>query len=272
MYANVAEMFAASYRTGDTMSVPSVLANLKGVAGFAGRRYRVLYFLPCFLLCNFCSPPAQAKDKPRGEENDWPVIFQEDFEKGMDRWRTTDPAGEPVWKITDVGGKHKHVLRVTGQSKYQPPHRSPHSIALVKEEKVGDFELTALVQNTNKTAGGHRDLCIFWGYQDSSHFYYVHYGAQADPHACQIFIVNDAPRTMITKQPAKGTPWTDGWHKLRVVRRVKDGTIECYFDDMKKPLMTAKDTTFGAGLVGIGTFDDHGNFAEIELRGVKEKK
>jgi hypothetical protein len=31
--------------------------------------------------------------------------------------------------------------------------------------------------------------------------------------------------------------------------------------------MTAQDETFGAGLVGIGTFDDHGNFDDVELRG-----
>jgi hypothetical protein len=208
-------------------------------------------------------------------ERELPVLLKEDFERGMDRWRTTDPnPKDSVWKIVDLGGKQKHALRVTGPSKYEPPFRSPHSIALLKGVKVGDFELTANVQNTNKTAGPHRDLCIFWGYQDPSHFYYVHFGAKADPHACQIFIVNDAPRVMITKQEAKGTPWTDGWHKLKVIRRVTDGTIEVFFDDMKKPLMTANDKTFGAGLVGLGTFDDHGNFDDVVLRGdhVKTQK
>jgi hypothetical protein len=132
---------------------------------------------------------------------------------------------------------------------------------------VTDFELTARVQNTNSTAGPHRDLCIFWDYQSPSHFYYVHLGAKPDPHACQIFIVNDAPRTMITERQAKGTPWTDGWHKVKVVRRVEDGTMEVYFDDMQKPYMTARDKTFASGQVGIGTFDDHGNFDDVVLRG-----
>jgi len=228
--------------------------------------YRLITFAACIGAC------LAAGAFSYSAERELPLVVKEDFEKGMDRWQTTDPEGrEPVWKIVDVGGKQKHALRVTGKSTYEPPHRSPHSIALLKDVKVGDFELTVHVQNTNKTAGAHRDLCIFWGYQDPSHFYYVHFGAKADPHACQIFIVNDAPRVMITKQEAKGTPWTDGWHELKVVRRVKDGTIECYFDDMKKPLMTAKDTTFGAGLVGIGTFDDHGNFDEIVLRGERAK-
>ena len=103
----------------------------------------------------------------------------------------------------------------------------------------------------------------------------VKVGAKADPHACQIFIVNGAPRTMITVDQAPGTPWTEGWHSVQVVRRVEDGTMEVYFNDMQKPYMTAKDKTFTWGQVGIGTFDDHGNFDEVVLRGktlVESKK
>jgi hypothetical protein len=206
-------------------------------------------------------------------ESELPLLLHEDFERGIERWQTTDPVGaEPVWKIIEVGKPGNHALRVTGTSKYQPPHRSPHSITLLKDVVVGDFELTARVQETNVNAGPHRDLCIFWGYQDPSHFYYVHFGAQADPHACQIFIVNDAPRKMITVNQAKGTPWTEDWHEVKVVRRVDDGTIAVYFDDLEKPFMTAKDKTFTWGQIGVGTFDDHGNFDDITLRGVRAEK
>jgi hypothetical protein len=152
-------------------------------------------------------------------------------------------------------------------SKYQPPYRSPHSIAWLKDIKVGDFELTARVQNTNPSGGAHRDLCVFWGRQSPAEFYYVHFGAKADPHACQIFIVNNDKRTMITRDQAEGTPWTEGWHDIKVIRRVADGTVEVFFDDMTKPLMTARDTTFGAGEIGLGTFDDSGNFDDVVLRG-----
>jgi hypothetical protein len=203
-------------------------------------------------------------------DDELPLILKEDFENGFSRWQTTDPKElEAVWKITDAGPPKNHALRVTGKSKYEPPFRSPHSIALLKDVQVGDFELTAHIQNTNVTAGNHRDLCIFWGYQDPAHFYYVHFGAKADPHACQIFIVNGAPRTMITVDQAKGTPWTEGWHDVKVVCRLEDGAMEVYFDDMKKPYMTAKDKTFTWGQVGIGTFDDHGNFDDVVLRGKK---
>lgn len=200
-----------------------------------------------------------------------PLLYADDFEQGMDRWQTTDPnPAKPFWEIVDLksaAGEPTKALRVTGMSDYQPPHRSPPSIALLKDLVVGDFEITAKVQSTNVNAGAHRDMCIFWGYQDPAHFYYVHFGAQADPHACQIFIVNDAPRTAITQKVAKGTPWTEGWHAVKVIRRVGDGAVEVYFDDMDTPMMTAHDTTFTWGRVGLGTFDDNGNWDDFELRG-----
>jgi hypothetical protein len=74
---------------------------------------------------------------------------------------------------------------------------------------------------------------------------------------------------MITEREAKGTPWTDGWHDVKVIRRVADGTMEIYFDDMKKPLMTARDKTFTWGQIGVGTFDDHGNFDDVVLWGMR---
>lgn len=206
-------------------------------------------------------------------EETLPLILKEDFESGFSRWQTTDPKGaEPVWKIIEVEPKGNHALRVTGPSKYKPPFRSPLSIALLKDVKVSDFELTVHVQQTRFKAGTHRDLCFFWGYQDPSHFYYVHLGSKADEHACQIFIVNNAPRTMITVRQAKGTPWTKGWHDVKVVRNVADGATEVYFDDMKKPFMTARDKTFTSGQIGLGTFDDNGNFDNVVLRGKKVTK
>lgn len=199
-----------------------------------------------------------------------PVAYSDDFENGMDHWETTDPdPAKPFWQISEVegsDGKSSHVLRVTGMSDYQPKFRSPQSIAWLKGFKPGDFEMTAHVQSTNSVAGPHRDMCMFWGRQDADHYYYVHFGAQSDPNACQIFIVNGAARAPITVKTAKGTPWTDGWHNVKVVRRVDSGDIEVYFDDMATPLMTAKDKTFAAGQVGLGTFDDHGNWDDFELR------
>lgn len=214
--------------------------------------------------------PAQAADKESKQEeanqemDGLPLLVADDFEKGADRWQPTDAK---AWRIAETAsGKVYNQFQL---SKYEPPHRSPYNISLVKDVVVGDFVLTAKVQSTNSKAGAHRDMCLFFGYQDPAHFYYVHLGKVPDPNSSQVMIVNAAPRVMITKNKSPGIPWDDAWHQLKLVRKVADGTIEVYFDDMKKPNMVASDKTFVWGQVGLGSFDDHGNWDDVRLYGKK---
>jgi len=198
------------------------------------------------------------------DASDLPLVFEDDFEKGAGRWEPTDAA---AWKIVETDrGK---VYNQFKNSNYKPPHRSPLNISLVKGVSVGDFTLTVKVQSTNSKAGAHRDMCLFFNYVDPAHFYYVHLGHRPDPHSSQIMIVNDAPRKMITKNESPGIPWDDGWHNVKIVRRTADGTIEIYFDDMDKPVMKAVDKTFTSGQVGIGSFDDNGNWDDFKLHAKK---
>src|SRR5262245_51474591 len=101
-------------------------------------------------------------------EKEMPLLFKEDFEHGGHvKWKTTDPdPAQSVWKIIEAGKPGNHVLRCSGVAKYDPPFRSPWSIALLRDVIVGNFELSATVQETHIDAGPHRDLCFFWGYQD----------------------------------------------------------------------------------------------------------
>lgn len=195
-----------------------------------------------------------------------PPLVQEDFKKGAERWEPTDAA---AWKVIDT--KDGKAYSQFQQSKYKPTHRSPFNYSLLKDVPVSDFILEAKVQSTARDYP-HRDVCLIFGHQDPSHFYYVHLGQKTDDHANQIFIVNDAPRTKISTKTTEGTKWDDGWHNVKIVRRVGDGTIEVFFDDLKTPVMTAKDQTFRWGRIGLGSFDDTCNWTDVRLRGVKAEK
>jgi len=194
---------------------------------------------------------------------DLPLVLQETFDGGAERWKPTDPAS---WKISKT--PEGSVYSLHKDSKYDPPHRSPVNIALLEDVAVSDFVLTCRVQSTVQDYG-HRSMVLVFGYQDPAHFYYVHFGKQTDDHANQIFIVNDAPRVKISTKTTPGTPWDDAWHRVKIVRTVADGRIDVYFDDFDEPVMTAVDKTFRWGRIGIGAFDDLGNFDDIELRGTK---
>jgi len=199
---------------------------------------------------------------PARERLGLPLVFFDNFEaENADRWEQSDPK---AWKLIQQNGNR--VYNQFQQSQVQTPVRSPFNRALVRDLVVGDFVLDVKLQSTFKDYD-HRDMCLFFGFQDPAHLYYVHFGKKADDHANQIFIVNNEPRKKISTTSTAGTAWTDGWHHARVVRKVDAGMIEVYFDDMEKPVMTATDKTFAWGQVGIGTFDDTGNFDDVLVYG-----
>ncbi|MEM8680319.1 MAG: hypothetical protein AAGF97_13305, partial [Planctomycetota bacterium] len=184
----------------------------------------------------------------------------DDFENGLNRWERLDP--EPCGLRTDSDGNHS--LAITSRtSNYTPPHRSPGHVALLKALPVGDFDLRFRVRSLQDT-GPHRDCCVFFGFQDASHFYYVHLGAEPDPHSGQIMVVDGAARKALTMN-GRVTPWDDDWHTVRIERRLLDGTINVYFDEGAKPHMTVRDHRFGAGQIGLGSFDDQNEFDDVEL-------
>jgi hypothetical protein len=210
----------------------------------------------------------RADDKaPAKTFMDLPLLFSDDFETGKaDNWEPSDPK---AWKVIKQGDNH--VFSQFEQSKVKTPVRSPFNRALVKDLIVGDFVLEARVQSTARDYP-HRDLCLFFGYQDDAHFYYVHLAKKADDHANSIFLVNGKDRVSIAKKRTDGTNWDDKWHTVRIVRKVESGAVSVYFDDMKEPVMTTEDKTFAWGQVGLGSFDDTGNFDDVRVWGVKAKR
>ncbi len=222
------------------------------------------------VLCFFGAPAARAA------EAEMPIIYQDDFarEGALEKWEPTDPA---QWKI-GAEGDNKVLSLCEKKSAYKTKVRSPFSFALLRDVCVGDFVLDLKAKSTVKPYA-HQDLCFFFGYQDPTHCYYAHIAVAADPNAHSVMIVNGKPRVSLIGEPGKdiggasfrtkGIVWGEGWHNIRIVRKVADGLIEVYFDDMTKPVMRVSDKTFTWGRIGIGSFDDTGDFDNIVLRGVK---
>ncbi|MEN8772428.1 MAG: hypothetical protein ABF382_02645 [Akkermansiaceae bacterium] len=194
-------------------------------------------------------------------QTELPLVFSEDFEKGFERWEPTDQQG---WTHREI--EKNHVFGINARkNNYKPKVRSPYHIALIKDIKLSDFIITFRVRSTKDT-GNHRDCCVFFNHQDPTHFYYVHLGARPDPHSGQIMIVNGSPRKAITENK-NNVPWDNQWHQVKIQRDSQKGTIEIFFDDMKKPIMTATDKTFSKGRIGIGSFDDMNDFDDVKLWG-----
>jgi hypothetical protein len=206
------------------------------------------------------------KAAPAKELLGLPLVFFDDFESGADRWEQSVPR---AWKLIEQNGNH--VYNQFESIDPMAPFRSPYNRALVKELIVKDFVLDVKLQST-KPDYPHRDMCLFFGYQDPTHLFYVHFGKKGDDVANQVMIVNNGPRKKISIETTPGTDWNDDWHHARIVRKVEPGTIEVYFDDMTKPVMKAVDKTFTWGQVGIGSFDDTGNYDDVAVYGRKVER
>lgn len=193
------------------------------------------------------------------------LLYQQSFdsEQSLKDFAFTDPA---AWKQVE-DDKLGETLDLVQQSKYSPEHRSPVNIAMIRGLQFTDFILEVNLLQTGRVYG-HQDMCVFFGIQDPSHFYYSHIAVQTDDHAHNVFIVNEAPRAKISPKTTQGVVWGQNeWHKVRLERSVAAGTIKVYYDDMSEPIMLADDKTFGAGFIGFGSFDDVGKVDNIKIWG-----
>lgn len=197
---------------------------------------------------------ATADEAPKPE-----LVVSEDFSEGAANWEYTDPE---AWTV-GAGGSGK-VLSLTKRSNYEPPVRSPHNMARITGLDERDFLIEARVRYTGRDYG-HADLCFFLNYQDPAHFYYIHIAEKADPHANSIFLVNNEPRVSIARERNDGTDWTDEFHTVWIHRCSEGGVIRVYFDDPTEPIMVTEDTTHNGGAIGIGSFDDTGDFDYVKV-------
>lgn len=187
-----------------------------------------------------------------------PIVYEEAFDTVLSarEFVATDPA---AWRINEG------TLELFGSSDYSPPHRSPRNIAFLRSREFGAFTLDLDIMQTGREYG-HRDTCLFFGFQDPANFYYVHMASVADDHAHNVFVVDDAARTKIASRTTEGVDWGTGeWHHIRLERSVDPPSIRVFFDDMDEPIMEATDDRFLNGYIGVGSFDDTGRFDNVRV-------
>lgn len=145
--------------------------------------------------------------------------------------------------------------------------RRPSALAVMRSAPFGDLTLSAEVRCTaalpDKTP--RRDVELIFGYQSPTRFYYVHLSATRDDVHNGIFLVNDADRRRIDTKSDVPILKDQDWHRVRVQRTISTGRIEVFADDGREPIMIATDTTLGPGRVGVGSFDDTGEFRAIRV-------
>ena len=185
------------------------------------------------------------------------VSFREDFESaGLDAWEF--PYLQD-WEIRREGdNRFLHMLR----NREPGVPRRPLQFARLRNVNVGSFELRARVRREGQS------MIIVFNYVDTMHFYYAHISGDRgteQPVHNGLFIVNGEPRKRIAGTEAPPALPDRDWHRVRLARNARTGSIELFVDEQKEPLFSMVDPTFPCGQIGIGSFDETGDFDDIEL-------
>ena len=185
------------------------------------------------------------------------VNFRDNFSSGkLDAWQF--PFAED-WVVKQEGPLHYlHMLR----SRDPLVPRRPQQFGLVKSVTVGSFTLETRVRREGSS------MMIVFNYVDSLHFYYTHLskdpGRKIDVHN-GIFLVDGAPRRRIAGLEADPMLPDTNWHKVRVERDVASGSIRVFVDAELQPRFSVVDKTFKCGQIGLGSFDETGDYTDFQL-------
>ena len=185
------------------------------------------------------------------------INFDENFSGGaLDEWNFPYPQD---WVIGTEGRVHfLHMLR--NREPLVP--RRPMQFALLKDAQVGSFTFQARVRRQG------RSLLMVFNYVDSLHFYYTHLsadpGTKVEVHN-GIFIVDGGPRHRIAGTEAAPALPDTNWHKIQIRRDINSGAIAVFVDDERAPRFSVVDHTFNCGQVGLGSFDETGDFTDVRL-------
>ena len=171
------------------------------------------------------------------------------------------PHAEDWVSKTEEGQTYLHMLRPRDPG----VPRRPLQFARLKNVNVGSFDLSVKVRREG------RSMIIVFNYVDTLHFYYAHVSHDRgtfQPVHNGIFLVDGGPRRRIAGTEARPALPDTNWHTIRVVRNVKTGLIEVYSDVQKKPLFSVVDHHFTCGQIGLGSFDETGDFKNLKIKSI----
>jgi hypothetical protein len=171
--------------------------------------------------------------------------------------------GSGTWEVKDK------MLILTKAGTPGGPIRRPSALAILQSDPLVRATVQVEMRSTAPEEVKNRDLEVIVGYESPRRFYYVHLAGITDPNHNGIFLVNDKDRRRIDDGTAPPQLKDREWHRVRVERDGATGRIEVFVDGAEQPALRATDLSLPAGRVGLGSFDDTGEFRRFSVSGYK---
>ena len=233
------------------MSAP-LIAEMRKPRGI----YPSAILLACASLIAFYAVSVRSLAQ-RGKTPAANLPIRDDFDTGnLNAWQMPFPEDWEILKEGSIDYLHMKRNREPGVP------RRPLQFARLRGVEVGSFILNVKVRR----AGG--SMIVVFNYVDTLHFYYVHLsenpGTEIAVHN-GIFIVDGGDRRRIAGLDAAAALPDRSWHDVRIVRNVFSGSTQVFLNKEANPRFSVLDRTFTRGQIGLGSFDETGDFSNFEL-------
>jgi hypothetical protein len=174
------------------------------------------------------------------------------------RWDVVNPSD---WKIESQNGSP--VLELITPRGPLPAPRRPIQFALAQTK---DFSRVKIQLDMRPRA---LSLIIVFAYRDSAHFNYAHLStdtATKQPHHNGVFHVFDGERVRISPVVGRAAfPQTNHWYHVVLNYDGEKGSVDVSVDGVDIPALHGVDLSLSSGRVGLGSFDEVGDFRNIEI-------
>jgi len=160
------------------------------------------------------------------------------------------------WDVVTDGGGYVYHLNTTNYDGTSGDGLGEYSLL---DGKYGDFNLTMQAKlGDDVTVNAQADYAIVFGYQDADNYYYMMFNN--DPAYTQLYKVVNGQRQSVAAASSDVVN-DNAYHSVGVSRSGSNITVS--FDGAT--VLTATDSTFGVGQVGVGSLNDSAYFDNIAL-------
>jgi hypothetical protein len=169
------------------------------------------------------------------------------------------------WKVEEQSGVS--VLHLIAPRGPLPGPRRPIEFALAETP-----EFRAVTVELDARPLG-RSLIVVFAYRNAAHFDYAHLSidpATKQPVHNGVFHVYGGERVRISSEAGPAAfAATNRWYHVRLVYDGKSGAVQVTVDGRRPiPALHAIDLSLSSGRVGIGSFDETGDFKNVKIQGV----
>jgi hypothetical protein len=175
-------------------------------------------------------------------------------------WSIPDTAD---WKVD--GDRGAQVMQLLVGREPLPGPRRPHQFAIADTPNFERVTVEADVQPRK------RSLIVVFAYHDAAHFDYAHLSTDTgskQPVHNGVFHVYGGERVRISSE--QGPPAfeaIDRWYHVALKYDGTTGEVNVTVDGRPVPALHAFDLSLGAGKVGLGSFNEIGNFKNVTIKG-----